>query len=153
MLHLIMISIILIATALLVVVLKQTKASPQQTNKYSYSAKPLLTNNETEMFQKLERTFPEYKILCQVAVNSLIEGRDFASNGTIKQMSVDFVLIDVNLNVIAAIEIDDKSHERADRTKADATKNEAFRQSRIKLIRWKAVPHPNETQMMRDVKG
>ncbi|PRC90716.1 DUF2726 domain-containing protein [Solimicrobium silvestre] len=151
-----MINPLVIAVGVIIIGGILTLAASKKTGKnktYSYKAKKLFTNNEKEMHSKLTKTFPEYKIFSQVALSSMIEGKNFASHGTISRMSVDFVILDQELNIVSAIEIDDKSHQREDRKKADATKNEAFKQAGIKLIRWPAVPHPNEIQMLKDVKG
>jgi hypothetical protein len=142
---------ILLTFITLSLALSFVKRKFKRTGKYSYKAKALMTRNEQEMYWKLRETFPTCQIFSQVALTSLVDGKDFASFGTISKMSVDFVITDKNINVITAIEIDDRSHQRADRQRADAAKNEACRQAGIKLIRWKATPHPTQEQMRAEI--
>jgi len=46
-------------------------------------------------------------------------------NNRINRMSYDFVICDKAATVIAAIELDDKSHEREDRRESDAKKRQS----------------------------
>ncbi|MFJ2989637.1 DUF2726 domain-containing protein [Collimonas sp. NPDC087041] len=66
---------------------------------------------------------------------------------TIRGKSLDFVVCNKALEIVAAIEIDDKSHSRADRKKADATKNNAMQMAGIDLIRWSANALPSIEQI------
>ena len=62
---------------------------------------------------------------------------------TIRGKSLDFLVCNKALEIVAGIEIDDRSHSRVDRKRADATKNQAMEAAGIKLIRWPATPLPS----------
>ena len=38
-----------------------------------YKAKPLLTDNEKEFYQRLKIALPDYQVLCQVALGALLQ--------------------------------------------------------------------------------
>ena len=67
----------------------------------------------------------------------------FISRSTINGKSLDFVVCNKALEVIAGIEIDDESHLNSTAKKRDATKNNAMKIAGIKLIRWPATPLPS----------
>jgi very-short-patch-repair endonuclease len=55
---------------------------------------------------------------------------------------VDFVLVDAeDLHPVAAIELDDSSHQRADRIKRDALLNNLFAKAEFPLIRFPTAPN------------
>lgn len=56
----------------------------------------------------------------------------------------DFVLCRFDLSIVAVIELDDQSHERADRRGADARKNKALADAGIRLVRIPAGALPSE---------
>ncbi|CCY85689.1 putative uncharacterized protein [Clostridium sp. CAG:149] len=55
--------------------------------------------------------------------------------GKISQKHVDFVICDRNLNVLFAVELDDRSHDTEDARKRDRFKDNAFRAAKIPLKR------------------
>ncbi|MCE3224349.1 MAG: hypothetical protein K0S58_2529 [Nitrospira sp.] len=59
-------------------------------------------------------------------------------------MRYDFVVCEKDFRVIAIIELDDKSHEKASRIEADAKKERATAAAGIPLIRWRASALPDE---------
>jgi hypothetical protein len=63
------------------------------------------------------------------------------------QLVADFVLCRSNLSVVAVIELDDRSHERADRQLADARKNKALADSGIRLVRIPAGTLPSAAKL------
>jgi Protein of unknown function (DUF2726) len=63
-------------------------------------------------------------------------------NNRINRMSYDFVVCSRDASVIAAIELDDQSHESESRAATDQKKNRATASAGVRLIRWhvKALP-------------
>ena len=53
----------------------------------------------------------------------------------ISQKHVDFLIISYSGDILFAVEIDDKSHERSDRKKRDEFVNAAFQSARVELYR------------------
>ncbi|WP_442782493.1 DUF2726 domain-containing protein [Collimonas fungivorans] len=111
---------------------------------YQYKSKALLTANEREMYWKLIDALPGYVVLAQVALSSCIDvKKQGGAFNTISAKSLDFVICNGSLDVLAGIEIDDRSHATAAAQKRDARKNSAMEAAGIKLIRWPAVPLPS----------
>lgn len=59
-------------------------------------------------------------------------------------MSLDFLVCLKDSTVVAAIELDDKTHERESRAEADAKKERALSAAGIALIRWNVTALPDE---------
>ena len=59
----------------------------------------------------------------------------------------DFVLCRPDLSIVAVIELDDRSHERADRRAADARKTKALADAGLKLVRIPAGPLPTSESL------
>ena len=65
-------------------------------------------------------------------------------NNRINRMSLDFVVCHKDSTIAAAIELDDKSHDKASRKEADDKKGKALSAAGIALIRWQASALPDE---------
>ena len=108
---------------------------------YPYRKKYLLTKNEYYFYNELRKTTDAYNyIVCpKVRLEDFIEVTDKTNiskyRGYIKSRHVDFILCDNKLNIIAAIELDDKSHNSAKAQKTDEFKNNIFNTINIKLFR------------------
>jgi hypothetical protein len=72
-------------------------------------------------------------------------------NNQINRMSYDFVICDKAATVIAAIELDDKSHEREDRRESDAKKSKATTDAGLRLVRWHVKSLPDELTIQREL--
>jgi hypothetical protein len=116
----------------------------------------LLTMPERILYQRLREALPDKLIFSQVAVNQLIDSKsaegaskavDFSLFGKISGKSFDFVVCDENTAPLVAVELDDSSHQRSDRKKADAQKNEACEQAGIRLVRFKVSQMPATAEL------
>jgi hypothetical protein len=116
---------------------------------YRYSRKSLMTENEQNMYWRLIETLPNHVVLAQVEMSSCVGTEGLAAFNTISGKSFDFVVCDKAMNILAAIEIDDKSHTQEPRVKADKTKSQALDMAGIKLIRWPAVPLPSRLEIVK----
>lgn len=141
-------SLVIVAALLLKTVVSSASSKRKvfKNNTYNYSAKNLLmTRTETEFFIKLDQTVKErYYVFPQVHLSALldhkIKGQDWRfAFRHINGKSVDFVLCDrVTLRPTYAIELDDLTHEQADRRKRDIEVERIFREARLPLIRFKS---------------
>ncbi|WP_406935521.1 DUF2726 domain-containing protein [Acinetobacter baumannii] len=77
--------------------------------KQKFFARPVITNFETQMFIRLKQSFPSYHVLAQVAFSALITSNDYKVRSQFNRKVTDFVLLDENMEVIAIIELDDRS--------------------------------------------
>jgi len=101
----------------------------------------LLTKNETAFFQILSALLPDtYRVSCKVRLADLVTAghadwtRGHANR--ISQKHVDFVVSYADSSrVVAAIELDDASHELPERRARDAFVNRLFWQIGVRLIR------------------
>ena len=66
-------------------------------------------------------------------------------NNRINRMSLDFVVCLKDSTIVAAVELDDKTHEKASRIEADAKKRKALSAAGITLIRWQVSAMPDAT--------
>lgn len=102
-------------------------------------AKPFMTEREREMFRALEEALPMFRVHAQVAMGALLDAprrpgqrRSPADRNAFSQKIVDFVIFDHSAGqVIALVELDDRTH-RADR---DAKRDAMTANARYMTIR------------------
>lgn len=102
--------------------------------------RPLLSQPEQVLYRRLLQACPRHTVLCQVQLMQMLRFKRGGWNpgiaNRISQLSVDFLIVNPNTSIVAAIEVDDGSHERADRRAADARKHHALKSAGIPLLRW-----------------
>jgi hypothetical protein len=107
----------------------------------------LLTERERELYERLVRALPDHIVLTQVQLLQLVKfkrgRRPYAIFNRVSQLSLDFVILRADTSVIAAIELDEASHDRAERCRADGNKTHALKSAGIPLIRWSAKALPD----------
>ena len=129
--------------------MNRSAANPLPEEPWPLSARSLLSERENEFYHHLLALYPNHQIFVQVALSQLINvDRNHPECDSIraryKQLVADFVLCGRDLRVIAVIELDDRSHERADQQDADARKNKALADAGIRLVRIRAGTLPSE---------
>lgn len=121
-----------------------TRSRKQSVVEDRYLPKALLTENEKRWFKAIKESVPHAHVFGQVALNQLVRaanGKQWRSaKNKIDPRSIDFVVLSEELAVLLAIEIDDKSHEAANRQIDDEKKNVALRSAGIPLLRIPATP-------------
>jgi hypothetical protein len=112
-----------------------------------YPKKPL-TQPEQVLYHRLVAALPEHIVLAQVQLSRVLgvkKGFNFNEwNNRINRMSLDFVVCLKDSTVIAAIELDDKTHEKASRAEADAKKERALSAAGVALVRWSVSALPDD---------
>ncbi|OKH44828.1 hypothetical protein NIES30_21600 [Phormidium tenue NIES-30] len=123
-------------------------ASDQETNTaqtYTYSRqKSLFTKAELSFYRALqEATTDRYQVLGKVRVADVLKPQTENRSdwqrafNKISAKHFDFVLCDRDsLKVLAAVELDDSSHQRVDRVKRDDFLNQAVKSAGLPLIRF-----------------
>jgi hypothetical protein len=100
----------------------------------------VLSDRERELYRRLVQSLPEHLVLAQVQLLQVLNfkrgRRTFAVLNRISRLSLDFLILNADTMPVAAVELDDVTHERADRRRADANKNHALRSAGVPLIRW-----------------
>jgi very-short-patch-repair endonuclease len=107
----------------------------------------LLSERERVLFQRLIQSLPEHIVLSQVQLLQVLDFRRGRWNraifNRICQLSIDFLILNPDTSIRAAIELDDRSHARRDRPWADARKTHALKSAGVPLIRWNARDLPD----------
>ncbi|MCE2722025.1 MAG: DUF2726 domain-containing protein [Betaproteobacteria bacterium] len=115
---------------------------------WPFYVKRPLTQPEQILYHRLINALPAHIVLAQVQVSRVLGVKKGFSanewNNRINRMSYDFVVCAADATVLAAIELDDSSHEAASRAKADEKKNKASADAGLHLIRWHVKQLPDE---------
>jgi hypothetical protein len=131
----------------LVIFAGQLKAnSAERAGPYRYSSRPAMSDVEQVLYHRLRRALPNRVVLAQVAMSRVLTAkgpRPRAAFYSIAQKSLDFVVCGPDSSVLAVIELDDSSHLRPVRRRADATKDAALASAGIRVIRWNARDLPD----------
>lgn len=156
------IAVLLIAAFVLFTYVKrrqQPDDDGQTTGMPTFSATGPLTKIEQIFFNRLTEAMPDCIVLAQVALNQLVDVKSPDRStyriwkNKVERKSVDFLICRKDLTVIAAIELDDASHQRKDRLKADADKDAALLGAGYKIIRWPVKPLPDVTLIRETMHG
>ena len=117
-----------------------------------YPKKPL-SQPEQVLYHRLVKSLPECIVLAQVQASRILgvkRGFNFGQwNNRINRLSLDYVS-----TVVAAIELDDSSHENQRRREVDQRKEKALNSAGVPLVRWSVKALPDEGRiraaLMRD---
>ncbi len=96
-------------------------------------------------------------MLAQVQVSRVLgvkkeKGINFNEwNNRINRMSYDFVVCSKDSTVLAAIELDDKSHEARSRVEADRKKDKATSDAGLRMIRWHVKSLPDDAAIRSEI--
>jgi very-short-patch-repair endonuclease len=116
--------------------------------------KPMSVPEQVLYFRLLE-ALPEHIVLAQVQLSRFLgvkRGHPVqAWLNRINRLSVDFLVLKKDATVVAAIELDDKTHQRSDRRAADARKDRALADAGVKLVRWNVADMPNPDRIRSDL--
>lgn len=141
-----LIVVLLLLAAVALVILKKRFLLSDGDGPWPFYAKRPLTQPEQILYHRLVKSLPEHIVLAQVQVSRVLgvkKGFKFNEwNNRINRLSYDFVVCAKDSTVLAAIELDDKSHEAASRAETDRKKEKATSSAGVRLIRWhvKALP-------------
>lgn len=115
---------------------------------WPFYAKRPLSQPEQVLYHRLVSSLPDHIVLAQVQVSRVLgvkRGFNFNEwNNRINRMSYDFVICGKDSTVLAAIELDDKSHDSDSRAETDKRKEMATAAAGIRLIRWHVKSLPDE---------
>ncbi|WP_180061818.1 MULTISPECIES: DUF2726 domain-containing protein [unclassified Acinetobacter] len=79
-------------------------------------------------------------VMCQVSFNALVTAKSMQLRAKFNRLYTDFVVLDQELNVLAIVELDDKSHRRPDVIEKDITRDKILIDAGYKVIRYKKIP-------------
>ena len=137
----------LLAAALQVVaVLQKKKRAGKKANQFE-RAGPLMSAGELKFFRALEAAVGEnFRLFSKVRLGDVvrpISGTDrstwYSAFGVIKSKHVDFVACDPNdMAIQFVVELDDKSHQKANRVERDMKVDDALAQAGIPIFHFPA---------------
>jgi len=140
--------VLLAVVAAVLVMLKRLASSGSSDAPWPFYAKKPLTQPEQVLYHRLVAALPECIVLAQVQLSRVLgvkKGFNFNEwNNRINRMSVDFVVCLKDSTIVAAVELDDKTHEKASRVEADAKKGKALSAAGVALVRWQVSALPDE---------
>jgi very-short-patch-repair endonuclease len=114
---------------------------------WPFSAQKPLTRVEQVLYYRLVQTLPEMVVLAQVPLTRFLrvhKGKTWSEwHNRISQKSIDFLICERDFTIVAAIELDDGSHDGVARVKADTTKNRALTAAGVTLLRWRTHALPD----------
>ena len=129
--------VIILAIVLVVSTVINQKSSSSKSS-LTLSRKQLLTNREQQMFSVLSSALPECVVLAQVSFSALVTAEGWQSRNRFNRKVADFVLCSKQMNVIAVIELDDRSH--IGRELLDRERDAMLKQAGYTTIRYQSVP-------------
>jgi hypothetical protein len=140
--------VVLMVVALALIMSKRRSRPPDLDGDWPYQSRNVLTTPEQVIYHRLVSALPECLVFAQVELSRVLKvtQRDNAAawHAKISGKSLDFVVCLKDSSVVAAIEIDDSSHHRLRRVKADDTRNRALQAAGVPLLRWQAESPPDE---------
>jgi very-short-patch-repair endonuclease len=145
----------LLALALLagaaLLVARRRRAEPDEDGPWPYYPRQPLSEPEQVLYHRMEKALPECMVLAQVQLSRLLgvtKGHSFAVwNNKVSQKSVDFAVCLKDSTLVAVVELDDGTHGRPARRRADADKDKALADAGVAVIRWQAADLPDEQQI------
>jgi very-short-patch-repair endonuclease len=112
----------------------------------------LLTERERALFQRLVQTLPNHIVLAQVQLLQVLNfqrgKRTQAILNRFNQLSLDFLILNPDTSIVAAVELDDATHAREASRQADARKDHALKSAGVPLIRWNAKNLPDRVAIL-----
>lgn len=139
---------VIVALALLVRLFSALLRARADAAAWPFYARKLMSRPEQALYRRLVRALPDHIVLAQVQVSRVLgvkRGFKFHEwNKRINRLSYDFVVCTKDSAVIAAIELDDKSHEAESRVRTDGKKDKATQDAGIRMIRWSVSAMPSE---------
>jgi very-short-patch-repair endonuclease len=131
--------------AVLLLALKIEKKPAGET--WPFYERRVMSKPEQVLYFRLVEVLPECIVLAQVQLSRVLgvkKGHNFRQwLNRIDRKSLDFLICLKDCSVVAAIELDDSTHDRDDRKKADRDKERALASAGVKLIRWQARSLPD----------
>lgn len=109
----------------------------------------LMTNHEKTMFGELRQSVPECNIFVQVSFSAILWSPSQATRNKYNRKIIDFVITDQNFNILAVIELDDKSHDTQEQQEKDQERDNILKTAGYKVLRYRYMP-PKD-QLRKDI--
>jgi hypothetical protein len=110
----------------------------------SYRRRDLMTDNELEFFGRLVAALPDHYIFPQVAMSALIEAasgdkkKAHSDRLKVAQQRADYVVCTTAGDIVAVVELDDRTHSSA----KDQLRDSRLEQAGIRTVRFQSRSKP-----------
>jgi len=128
------------------VVLGLLLASRRKKPAFRVAKRAFLTDNEKEFLLRLEEAFPEHRVMAQVSMGALMApdvrggGSEYLSiRSRFAQKVVDYVVLDDALEIVALVELDDRTH----RLEKDAVRDAMTAAAGYVTLRYRSREKPS----------
>jgi len=145
--------ILVVFAACFIMLLLAAKKSKGQTG--AYRRRKLMTDNEEEFFGRLVVALPDHYIFPQVAMSAMLQpastnGRTAHSDRLrIAQQRVDYVVFTKSCEIVAVVELDDRTHSQA----KDQLRDSRLEQAGIRTVRFQSRNKPKSDLIRKVVLG
>lgn len=146
------IAILLVAIIVIIGFIFKNKAPSK---KKMYKASPLMTDNEFEFFNRLIQALPDYYIFPQVSFGAILDSIGETAQEkqrirfTFSQKRADYVIYNNYKQIVAIVELDDRTHNVQNDAKRDAMLNEAG----YKVLRFQSKQKPSISEISKIFKN
>lgn len=121
----------------------------------AFEPKRLLTKNEEEFFSRLAKALPDFHVFPQVAIRAFVKPKSRSTEGKAYRRQLakigskhsDFLVCDGELNIVAIIELDDRSHV----AERDAARDAMTGSAGYVTIRYESKNRPSVAEIRDDV--
>jgi very-short-patch-repair endonuclease len=140
--------VVVVLVAVLATVSRRFNRARGEPDRFPFEQCRPLSDREQVLYWRLRQVMHDQIVLSQVGMSRILrvqKGHDVrAWLNRINRMTVDFLVCLPDATIVAAIELDDASHDVEDRVRADAKKAKALESAGIKLLRFRDLPSEQE---------
>ncbi len=152
--HIVELFAVLLGAVIVAAILSALSQRRKGSSSYSLAnlrQKPILTPNEQEFFGRLHRALPDYLVFPQVSLDALLSvspncsrATQVALRNTYSQKHPDFVVCKPEtLEVVAIVELDDRTH----RIEQDSKRDAMLQAAGYRVERFQSKAKPSEAQI------
>lgn len=149
---LITIAIFAILAAALAIAMKRLQGKERAG---AYRARKLMTENELEFFGRLVSALPDHYVFPQVAMSALLEAassdrkKSHSDRLRIAQQRADYIVCTRSCDLVAVIELDDRTHSST----KDQLRDSRLAQAGIRTVRFQSRSKPTANAIRLEIVG
>ena len=139
--------VLLLLVSAVITLVRALMRSARDSRRWPFVQQRPLTRPEQVLYFRLVDALPDHVVLAQVQLSRFLRVRKGRSHpewlNRVDRKSVDYLVCTRAFEILAAIELDDATHEGPYRALADANKNRALEAADVPLIRWHVSALPD----------
>jgi hypothetical protein len=124
----------------------------RQEPSFHFRQKKLFSNAEELLYWKLVGALPDHVILPKVPLIRMLSSSGQNARAAIATKKVDFLVCARNFDIVAAIDLEEKSR-RKKKVDTEDVKETAMETAEIKYIVWSALALPSDADILQRVLG